>query len=98
MGSDSGGHSVLWLSTVVQQLENNNCFINIMILWVRNLGRAKLAGSSVLYGANEGHLTVLIGECLIWNVQDGFICIPIDLARITRRIHLPEVVSWKIYS
>ena len=69
-----------------------------MILWVRNLGRAKLGGSSVLYGANEGHLRVLIGECLVWNVQDGFTCMPINLARITGRIHLPKVVNWKIYS
>lgn len=69
-----------------------------MILWARNLGRAKLGGSSVLCGANKGHLTVLIGECLVWNVQDGFTYMPIDLARITGRIHLPEVVNWKNYS
>lgn len=86
---------VLWLSTVVQQLKINNCFITYHDFMGQKFGKAMLAGSSVLYGANEGHLTVLIGECLIWNVQDGFICIPPDLARITGRIHLPEVVSWR---
>ena len=60
--------------------------------------RAKLGGSSILYGANEGHLIVLIW----WIVWSGIFkmaslaYMPVDLACIKGRIHSAEVVSWRV--
>lgn len=48
----------------------------LMVLWIRNSGRAQPGDSFVPCGISQGYLVVLVGRWVVWRILDEFTCMP----------------------